>query len=112
MNTTETTRPFWRQGDIYFVKLDQNPDLEGAKSLKTGVIARGEQTGHMHRVSNSSLADGASLAMLGPSMYLRSPETGATIVHDEHGALELPAGLYAVVNQQEFDGLRWQTVLD
>lgn len=112
MNTTETTRPFWRQGDIYFVKLDQGPDLEDAKPVKTGVIARGEQTGHMHRVSSSSLADGALLTMLGPSMYLRSPETGAEIVHDEHGALELPAGIYAVVNQQEFDGLRWRAVID
>jgi hypothetical protein len=112
MNTTETTRPFWRQGDIYFVKLDQGPDLEGARPVKTGVIARGEQTGHMHRVSNSSLADGALLTMRGPSMYLRSPETGAEIVHDEHGALALPAGFYAVVNQQEFDGLRWRAVID
>ncbi len=112
MNTTQTTRPFWRQGDIYFVKLDQSPDFDDAKPVKTGVIAHGEQTGHMHRVSNASLADGALLTMLGPSMYLRSPETGATIVHDEHGALELPVGVFAVVNQQEFDGLQWRTVLD
>jgi hypothetical protein len=112
MNTTETTRPFWRQGDIYFVRLDQGPDLDGAKPVKTGVIARGEQTGHMHRVSTPSLADGAALVMLGPAMYLTSPEIGTTILHDEHGALELPAGLYAVVNQQEFDGLRWRAVID
>jgi len=112
MNTTESARPFWRQGDIYFVKLDQSPALEGAKPVKTGVIARGEQTGHMHRVSNPSLVGGASLTMLGQAMYLRAPETGAEIVHDEHGTLELPAGLYAVVNQQEFDGLRWRAVID
>ncbi len=112
MNTTETTRPFWRQGDIYFVKLDQGPDLDDAKTVKTGVIAHGEQTGHMHRVSNASLATGALLTTLGPSMYLRSPESGTTIVHDEHGALELPVGFYAVVNQQELDGLRWRTVID
>jgi hypothetical protein len=109
---TPTTRPFWRQGDIYFVKLDREPDLEGAKPVKSGVIARGEQTGHMHRVSNSSLADGAALSLLGGSMYLRTPEAGANIVHEEHGPIQLPAGFYAVVNQQEFDGLRWRTVLD
>jgi len=45
-------------------------------------------------------------------MYLRAPKIGATIVHDEHGPIELPVGLYAVVNQQEFDGLRWRTVID
>jgi hypothetical protein len=112
MNMTPTTRPFWRQGDIFFVKLDRLPDLEGAKPIQTGVIARGEQTGHMHRVSNSSLADGAALVLLGGSMYLRSPEAGTTIVHEEHGSIQLPIGDYAVVNQQEFDGLRWRTVLD
>ena len=112
MNLKATTRPFWRQGDIFFVKLESKLDLQDAKPIQTGVIARGEQTGHMHRVSNSSLADGALLTMLGSSMYLRSPETGTEIVHDEHGALELPVGLYAVVNQQEFDGLRWRAVID
>jgi len=109
---TETTRPFWRQGDIYFVQLDCAPDFEDAKPIKTGVIARGEMTGHMHRVSNSSLVDGAMLTLLGASMYLQSPEVGTTIVHEEHGTIQLPAGAYAVVNQREFDGLRWRTVLD
>jgi len=112
VETKTSERPFWRQGDIFFVKLDREPDLEGAKAVKTGVIARGETTGHMHRVSNSSLADGAALMLLGRSMYLRSPEKSATIVHEEHGPVELPVGLYAVVNQQEFDGLQWRTVLD
>jgi hypothetical protein len=112
VNITPTARPFWRQGDIFFVKLDSEPDLEGARPIKTGVIARGEQTGHMHRVSPSSLEGGATLAILRESMYLRSPEAGATIVHNEHGAIQLPTGIYAVVNQQEFDGLSWRTVLD
>jgi hypothetical protein len=112
MDITETARPFWRQGDIYFVKLESEPDFQAPKPVKTGVIARGEMTGHMHRVSNPSLADGAALVRRGDSMYLRAPNTGATIVHDEHGALQLPTGVYAVVNQQEFDGLRWRTVLD
>ena len=112
MNTTPTTQPFWRQGDIFFVKLEQMPEFDDAKAVKTGVIARGEQTGHMHRVSGPSLTDGAALVLLGGSMYLKSPEAGATIVHDEHGSIQLPVGAYAVVNQQEFDGLRWQRVLD
>src|SRR5712692_3640805 len=108
MNMKPTTRHFWRQGDIFFVKLESELDLPEAKPIQTGVIALGEQTGHMHRVSNSSLEGGAVLALLGGSMYLRSPEAGATIVHDEHGPIQLPVGVYAVVNQQEFDGLRWR----
>ena len=112
MDTKTSERPFWRQGDIFFVRLDREPNLEGARPVKTGVIAQGETTGHMHRVSKSSLAEGAALMTLGRSMYLKSPEAGATIVHEEHGPVVLPKGLFAVVNQQEFDGLRWRTVLD
>ena len=112
MSTTPTTQPFWRQGDIYFVKVNTEPSFLTATPLKAGVIARGEQTGHMHRVAESSLANGAALVLRGQSMYLRAPEAGATIVHDEHEAIELPMGLYEVVNQQEFDGLRWRAVLD
>jgi len=112
LNANQTARPFWRQGDIFFVKLESEPTLEDAKPIKTGVIARGEQTGHMHRVAPSSLSGGAALVLLARSMYLRSPEAGATIVHEEHGTIQLPVGVYAVVNQQEFDGLRWRTVLD
>jgi hypothetical protein len=109
---TEPKRPFWRQGDIYFVQLDQNPGIEDATPLKAGIIARGETTGHMHRVSPSSLADGAVLATLAGSMFLRTPERGATIVHDEHGPLDLPGGTYAVLVQREFDGLGWRAVVD
>jgi hypothetical protein len=109
---SQTVHPFWRQGDIYFVKLDNEPNLEDANPVKTGVIARGEETGHMHRLSPSSLESGAELTVLAERMYLRAPKTGATIIHDEHGPIQLPVGLYAVINQQEFDGLRWRTVID
>jgi hypothetical protein len=103
---------FWRQGDIYFVKLDEEINSTRATPVKSGIIAKGETTGHAHRVSQSSIAAGALLCLVGRSIFLRSPEAGATIVHDEHGPIELPAGSYAVIPQQEFDGLRWRQVLD
>src|SRR5712692_11326710 len=104
--------PFWRQGDIYFVKLDEEMDSANATPVRNGIIAKGETTGHAHRVSQSSMAAGALLSLVGRSMFLRSPEAGTTIVHDEHGPIALPAGSYAVVPQREFDGLRWRQVLD
>ncbi len=105
-------KPFWRQGDIYFVKLDEEIDSARATPVKNGIIAKGERTGHSHRLSPSSIAAGALLCFVARSMLLRAPQAGATIVHDEHGPIELPAGSYAVVPQQEFDGLRWRQVLD
>ena len=112
MEEPNRSKPFWRQGDIYFVKLDEEIDSGRATPVKNGIIAKGETTGHAHRVSQSSIAGGALLSLVGRSMFLRSPEAGTTIVHDEHGPIELPAGSYAVVPQQEFDGLRWRQVLD
>jgi hypothetical protein len=112
MEEPNRNKPFWRQGDIYFVKLDEEIDSENATPVKNGIIAKGETTGHAHRVSPSSMAQGALLSLIGRSMFLRSPEAGTTIVHDEHGPIELPTGNYAVIPQVEFDGLRWRQVLD
>ena len=112
MEAQNSNKPFWRQGDIYFVKLDEEINSADSTPIKSGIIAKGETTGHAHRVSQSSIAAGALLSLVGRSMFLRSPEVGTTIVHDEHGPIELPAGSYAVVLQQEFDGLRWRQVLD
>jgi len=112
MEEPNRNKPFWRQGDIYFVKLDEEINSADAVPVKNGIIAKGETNGHAHRVSQSSMAAGALLSLVGRSMFLRSPEAGATIVHDEHGPIKLPAGAYAVVPQREFDGLRWRQVLD
>jgi len=112
MEEQNRNKPFWRQGDIYFVKLDEEIDSANTTPVKNGIIAKGETTGHAHRVSPSSLTQGALLSLVRRSMFLRSPEAGTTIVHDEHGPIELPAGSYAVVPQREFDGLRWRQVLD
>jgi hypothetical protein len=112
METPNGNKPFWRQGDVYFVKLEEEPRQTASTPLKSGIIAKGETTGHAHRLAQSSMAKGASLFLMGRDMLLRSSETGATIVHDEHHAIDLPPGLFAVVLQQEFDGLRWRQVLD
>ena len=112
MEPKTSDRPFWRQGDIFFVKLEETANAGQGAPLKNGVIARGETTGHTHRVSKASLAAAAVLYALARSLYLRSPEQGATVVHEEHKPIQLPAGIYAIVRQREFDGLRWREVRD
>ena len=115
MEKQTSSNPFWRQGDIYFVKVGEDADTAESKPVKNGIIAKGETTGHAHRVAPSSLTAGALLFVAGRTgreMFLRSPQAGTKIVHDEHHAIDLPKGLYAVVHQQEFDGLRWRRVYD
>lgn len=110
MKEPNSRTPFWRQGDIYFVQIDEESRAKGTP-VKSGVIAKGETTGHAHRLAPSSMSQGAVLSLIAGSMFLRAPQ-GATIVHDEHGPISLPVGRYAVVPQREFDGLRWRQVLD
>jgi len=112
MERPNSSNPFWRQGDIYFVKIGEEAESAESRPVKSGIIAKGETTGHAHRVSQSSMTAGALLFLVGRSMFPRSPQLGTTIVHDEHHAIDVPKGLYAVVPQQEFDGLRWRQVLD
>src|ERR1700740_2855087 len=112
MEEPNRSNPFWRQGDIYFVKMGGDAEPAESKPVKNGIIAKGETTGHAHRLAPSSMESGALLYVVARSMFLRAPQTGAKIVHDEHQAIDLPKGLYAVVPQQEFDGLRWRQVLD
>ena len=52
MEAQNSSKPFWRQGDIYFVKLDEEIDSANATPVKNGIIAKGETTGHTHRVSS------------------------------------------------------------
>jgi hypothetical protein len=111
MEKQTSSNPFWRQGDIYFVKIEYDVPDE-SRPVRDGVIAKGETTGHAHRLAPSSMESGALLYLVARSMFLRAPQAGAKIVHDEHHTIDLPKGLYAVVPQQEFDGLRWRQVLD
>jgi len=39
MEEQNRNKPFWRQGDIYFVKLDEEINSENAMPVKSGIIA-------------------------------------------------------------------------
>jgi hypothetical protein len=100
------TQGLIRQGDVLLVPCDRIP--EGAVPIrrtqrfgrKQGlIIASGEATGHHHRVRSSS----ARLFQDAGTFYLRAPEAGAVLEHEEHDALELGGGTYRVVRQREYD---------
>lgn len=60
------------------------------------VLARGEVTGHSH------VAAGVGLAFDEATKVLTVPR-GATVSHEEHGAVRLPAGRYKVGLVREED---------
>ena len=60
------------------------------------VLARGEVTGHAH------VAAGVGLAFDQSTSVLTVPRS-ATITHEEHGTVRLPAGRYKVGHVREED---------
>ena len=96
----------YRQGDLLFKNVTYVPD--GIDCQKDGVIARGEVTGHMHRISDAAKA---TLWVAGVVAYVRAIQD-ADIVHDEHDTITLPPGDYQVFRQREYRPDGWVQVAD
>ena len=96
----------FRQGDIYFEEVESIP--EDAKVQTDGIIARGEVTGHTHRVQNPSMG---AIMMAASVMYLNAIKT-MSIVHEEHNTIDLPPGNWQVLRQREWTPEGWRQVAD
>lgn len=86
----------YRQGDVFLKKIEVLP--KNLKEDKTGVVLRGESTGHSHRVKGGKLyKDKTGL------MYINAGAM-TMLVHEEHKPIKLPEGKYAVIRQREYAG--------
>jgi hypothetical protein len=116
----------YRQGDVFILKLtdDIPSDAEFVQEGGEIVLAHGEVTGHHHKIVSSKtkmfappkptadqLVAAANQILRAPQersaqatqtrAYLEVPEP-TEIVHEEHAAIPLPAGVYKVVIQREY----------
>ena len=87
----------WRQGDVLIATVDAIPP--GATRRSNCVLAEGEITGHSHRIDQSGVAE---LLDCKGRLYLRVLAKEAKVVHQEHGPITLPQGLYTVWRQREY----------
>lgn len=95
----------YRQGDVLIQEVKEIP--KEAVKITDPVLAHGEVTGHKHQVV------GAVQVMQSPRQkYLEVEEDGGRLVHEEHGAVELPAGKYAVIRQREYNPQANRYVMD
>jgi hypothetical protein len=90
-------KPTWRQGDVFIFPVDRFP--EGARRSHNGVLAKGEITGHAHRVAEMGSADVFSIS---GELFMDVQDASATVLHEEHGPVNLPRGRYAVRIQREY----------
>ena len=96
----------YRQGDLLFVPCAKIP--KDAKPQEDGVIARGETTGHAHRIRQGMQA---MLMVTAAMAYVRAQEETA-VDHEEHATVMLPIGWWEVRRQREYEPEGWRQVAD
>ena len=104
----------FRQGDVLLVQVEEIPADATACNVDGDVIlAYGEVTGHAHRIAAGTVKPLANGGVWEPSAerFIQALE-GATLRHEEHGAIEIPAGNYRVIQQREYHPEEIRNVAD
>jgi hypothetical protein len=97
----------YRHGDIMIATIDELPS--GVHMREDVILARGESTGHMHRIEVPATAE---LWEVQGQLYLKVVATSARLVHEEHKPIELPQGMYRVWPQREYSPKKIRPVYD
>ncbi len=99
--------PLYRHGDVLLAAVPILPaDAKPALGL---ILAHGELTGHAHRIREAGVAQ---LFTKGALTYLQVTAATATLIHEEHRPILLPAGIYRVWQQREYSPEAIRTVVD
>jgi len=115
----------YRHGDILLIKIDELPKNIKFKTKKDKVILKGEVTGHAHRlkgntkilevaerIANNPIGvwDGQMLVANTVPVEPKSQVIGYAVVkepteliHEEHNTITIPAGIYEIKHQREYD---------
>lgn len=96
----------FRHGDVIVVPVDTQK-MRG-KPEKHLTLAEGEVTGHSHQISEGK----AKLYRFDEKTYLRVISPFATLTHEEHNPIKLPAGDYEIFIQQDYEPSGWKKVQD
>ena len=87
----------WRPGDVLLAAVEEIPG--SARKLPHRTLAKGEITGHAHRIADS---DDVALFQAGDQFFLSVQSETATILHEEHLPIRLPRGSYRFWIQREY----------
>lgn len=88
-----------QQGDVTFTPV---AGLPGTCTLTSGgVLARGEHTGHAHRLAEGT--DGRLYKAPSGTLYLVTGPRSSTTVHEEHQPVIRPEGIDRIGRVLEYD---------
>lgn len=97
----------YRHGDVLIKQIPHLPS--NAQKLVGATLAQGEVTGHSHRLQQ---VDAVQLWGHGNQLFLEVKASSATLIHEEHRAIELPYGFYRVWKQREYRPDAYVEVMD
>ena len=97
----------WRHGDVLIATVDTIPNEARLQTHTT--LARGEITGHSHRVAEPR---SAQLFEANGLLFLKVLADTATVIHQEHKPITLPRGNYRVWIQREYTPTEIRRVVD
>jgi hypothetical protein len=103
-----------RQGDVILIQVDALPStVKPVKCKDRCVLAFGEVTGHAHVIDKSEVKAFSSTPVFdaGAERFIQVMEK-ATLRHEEHTAVEIPAGIYRVAIQTEYTPQELRRVAD
>jgi hypothetical protein len=100
--TSPVPGTLYRHGDVLIARVVTLPD--GVQKREGVTLAYGEITGHSHRIRQTNAAQLwlQDKGVQGSEMFLEITASRATLVHEEHQAIELPRGVYRVWKQREY----------
>lgn len=95
----------YRQGDVLIrqvTELPKSAQLVDNNQLGRIVLAYGEVTGHAHAIALDEAVE-YTMAETGNAVRrFLSVVKEAVVKHEEHAAIQLPAGVYEIVQQREY----------
>lgn len=100
----------YRQGDVMLIPVESVPAIArpGAREGDQIVLAYGEVTGHKHVIDEPSVG----IFEHEGTRYIRVPEEGSSLRHEEHGTIALAPGSYQVRIQKEYSPQALRNVAD
>ena len=98
-----------RQGDVLLIPA-KLPRSATEQQGWDRIVALGEATGHAHRV-DAPASEATLLTTEDNRRFLRIV-SGATLVHEEHAAVAIPAGIWELPTQVEYTPAQLLRVTD
>jgi hypothetical protein len=103
----------YRQGDVLIRQVASLPsDAKPVKNKGRIVLAHGEVTGHAHAIAVREAREFTMADAAGAVKRFLSVVSEATVRHEEHAPITLPAGVYEIVQQREYTPEEIRNVAD